>query len=130
MAPGETSFRELAHILHCFQVAALPQPSRPSVLAQCSTLIQGPLGLLTAGGSTRRRKGILLLNTTKGKPSPPRREGWVLMSYFAGLSIYPLLRAARAGFDRLQLTAVKELETLTSDLGTHSKAYSRGLSTS
>lgn len=53
-----------------FQVAALPQPSRPSVLAQRSTLTWGQLGLLTAGGSKRRRKGILLLNTAKGKPSP------------------------------------------------------------
>ena len=52
------------------------------------------------------------------------------MSCLVRLNIYPLLRAARAGFDRLQLIAVKELETLTSDLGTHSKAYSRGLSTS
>lgn len=52
-------------------------PDPVSVLAQCSTLTRGQLGLLTAGGSTHRRKGILLLNTTKGKPSLPRSEGWV-----------------------------------------------------
>lgn len=86
---------------------------------QISTAAPGRLGLLTAGGSARRRQGQS--EHRKGKPWPPQQWRWGLNVYFVeDLGIYLFhWRAARVHLGRLQLTVVKdvfseELEMLTS----------------